>query len=91
LSTPSAAERSVDLIYRAAASGAACWARNHRGHVRELPVARWIGGLATSSQDRSPTNTCWHIVLGVPPSTWAAVPGVSPRHCTPGDWPAGRW
>jgi hypothetical protein len=33
-----AAERSVDLIYRAAASGAACWARNHRGHVRELPM-----------------------------------------------------
>jgi len=47
-----APERSVDLIYRAAASGAACWARNHRGHVRELPMARWIGGLATTPQDR---------------------------------------
>src|ERR1700756_1029400 len=47
-----AAERSVDLIYRAAAGGAACWARNHRGHVRELPMARWIGGLATTPQDR---------------------------------------
>lgn len=47
-----AAERSVDLIYRAAASGAACWARNHRGHVRGLPMARWIGGLVTTPQDR---------------------------------------
>jgi SAM-dependent methyltransferase len=48
----SAAERSVDHIYRAAASGAACWARNHRGQVRELPIGRWIGGLATTPQDR---------------------------------------
>ena len=47
-----AAERSVDVIYRAVASGAACWARSHRGHVRELPMARWIGGPATTPQDR---------------------------------------
>lgn len=47
-----AADQSVDVIYRAAASGAACWARNHRGQVRELPMARWIGGLDTTPHDR---------------------------------------
>ena len=47
-----AADRSVDVIYRAAAGGALCWARNHRGHVRELPMTRWIGGLDTAPHDR---------------------------------------
>jgi SAM-dependent methyltransferase len=42
----------VDLIYRAAVRGAACWARNHRGQVRELPMARWIGGPDTTPHDR---------------------------------------
>jgi SAM-dependent methyltransferase len=42
----------VDLIYRAAVRGATCWARNHRGQVRELPMARWIGGPDTTAHDR---------------------------------------
>ena len=47
-----AAAATVDLIYRAGASGALCWARNHRGYVRELPMTRWIGGPDTAHQDR---------------------------------------
>lgn len=47
-----AADQSVDLAYRAAARGAACWARDHRGQVRELPMARWIGGLDATPYDR---------------------------------------
>ncbi|CQD20180.1 type 12 methyltransferase [Mycobacterium lentiflavum] len=42
----------VDLIYRAGAAGAVCWARDYRGHVRELPMARWIGGPHASHRDR---------------------------------------
>ena len=42
----------VDLIYRAGARGVVCWARNHRGQVRELPMTRWIGGPDTSYHDR---------------------------------------
>jgi SAM-dependent methyltransferase len=47
-----AAARSADLIYRSAEVGGACWARNHRGHRRELPIARWMGGPETTPQDR---------------------------------------
>lgn len=47
-----AATGPVDLIYRAGAAGAVCWARDHRGHVRELPMARWIGGPHASHRDR---------------------------------------
>jgi SAM-dependent methyltransferase len=47
-----AVARSADLIYRSAEVGGACWARNHRGHRRELPIARWMGGPETSAQDR---------------------------------------
>jgi SAM-dependent methyltransferase len=46
------AARSVDLIYRSAAAGSSCWARNHHGHCRELPMARWMGGPETTPQDR---------------------------------------
>lgn len=42
----------VDLIYRAGAVGAACWARNHQGHVRGLPMARWFGRSDTTPHDR---------------------------------------
>ena len=42
----------VDPIYRAGVSGALCWARNHRGHVRELPMTRWIGGPDAANHDR---------------------------------------
>src|SRR5271163_136718 len=42
----------VDLIYRAAVGGARCWARNHRGQVRELPMSRWIGGTGGAHHDR---------------------------------------
>jgi SAM-dependent methyltransferase len=47
-----AAVRSVDLIYRSAAAGSSCWARNQHGHRRELPMARWMGGPETTPQDR---------------------------------------
>jgi SAM-dependent methyltransferase len=47
-----AAVRSADLIYRSAAAGRSCWARNHHGHRRELPMARWMGGPQTTPQDR---------------------------------------
>ena len=42
----------MDVIYRAAVNGASCWARDHRGFVRELPVTRWIGGLDSAPRDR---------------------------------------
>lgn len=48
----SATARSADLIYRSAAAGGSCWARNHHGHRRELPMARWMGGPETTPQDR---------------------------------------
>ena len=47
-----AAASSADLIYRSAAAGGSCWARNHRGDRRELPMARWMGGPETTPQDR---------------------------------------
>jgi SAM-dependent methyltransferase len=47
-----AAVRSADLIFRSAASGGSCWSRNHLGDRRELPVARWMGGVETTPQDR---------------------------------------
>ncbi len=47
-----AATGPVDLIYRAGAAGAVCWARDHRGRVRELPMTRWIGGPHASHPDR---------------------------------------
>ena len=47
-----AAVGSADLIYRSAAAGSSCWARNHHGHRRELPMARWMGGPDTTPQDR---------------------------------------
>jgi SAM-dependent methyltransferase len=47
-----AAVRSADLIYRSAAAGGSCWSRNHYGHRRELPMARWMGGPETTPQDR---------------------------------------
>jgi SAM-dependent methyltransferase len=47
-----AAARSADLIYLSAAAGGPCWARNHHGHRRELPMTRWMGGPQTTPQDR---------------------------------------
>jgi SAM-dependent methyltransferase len=47
-----AAARSADLIYLSAAAGGPCWARNHHGDRRELPMARWMGGPETTPQDR---------------------------------------
>ena len=41
------------LIYRSAAAGDSCWARNHHGHRRELPMARWMGGPQTTPQGGS--------------------------------------
>jgi SAM-dependent methyltransferase len=46
------AVRSADLIYQSAAAGGSCWARNHHGHRRELPMGRWLGGPETTPQDR---------------------------------------
>jgi SAM-dependent methyltransferase len=43
---------SADLIYRSAAAGSSCWARNHHGHRRELPMTRWMGGPDTTHEDR---------------------------------------
>jgi SAM-dependent methyltransferase len=45
-------EMTVDAIYWAAVRGAPCWARDHRGHVRELPMSRWIGGQGAARDDR---------------------------------------
>lgn len=47
-----AAAGTADLIYRAGASGADCWTRNHRGDVRALPMTRWIGGADITTHDR---------------------------------------
>lgn len=47
-----AAVESADRIYQSAAAGTSCWARNHHGHRRELPMVRWMGGPETTSQDR---------------------------------------
>jgi len=42
----------IDPIYRAGARGATCWARNHRGQARELPMIRWMGGPTSARGDR---------------------------------------
>lgn len=47
-----AVSRSADLIYRSAAAGRLCWARDHRGQRRDLPMVRWLGGQQTTPQDR---------------------------------------
>ena len=47
-----AAARSADLIYRSAETGGSCWARNHLGHRRDLPIARWLGGPEATPLDR---------------------------------------
>jgi SAM-dependent methyltransferase len=44
--------RSTDLIYRSAAAGSSCWARDHHGHRRDLPMARWMGGPQSTPLDR---------------------------------------
>lgn len=49
---PQRATATADVIYRAGAIGALCWARNHRGHVRALPMTRWMGGPDTTEHDR---------------------------------------
>ena len=43
---------SMDVIYCAGAAGMACWARNHLGDVRELPMTRWFGASGTAAADR---------------------------------------
>lgn len=43
---------SVDVIYCAGAAGMACWARNHLGDVRELPMTRWFGASGPAAADR---------------------------------------
>jgi SAM-dependent methyltransferase len=43
---------SSDLVYHAAMRGATCWARNHLGQVRALPINRWMGGPASAPHDR---------------------------------------
>lgn len=48
----SGVSRSADLIYRSAAAGKSCWARNHDGHRRVLPTIRWMGGPESTLQDR---------------------------------------
>ena len=46
------ASDTIDVIYRAGAQGSRCWVRNHRGHVRELPMTRWMGGPDNAPHDR---------------------------------------
>ena len=43
---------SMDVIYCAGAAGMACWARNHLGDVRELPMTRWFGASGAATADR---------------------------------------
>jgi SAM-dependent methyltransferase len=75
-----AAAATVDLIYRAGAAGAVCWARNHRGHVRELPMTRWIGGPHTTGfdqlADEHVLQQCWGrptLDLGCGPGRFTAT------------------
>ena len=42
----------VDLDLSGRRRGAVCWARDHHGYVRELPMTRWIGGPHASHPDR---------------------------------------
>ena len=76
-----AAVGSADLIYRSAAAGSSCWARNHHGHRRELPMARWMGGPDTTPQDRLADEHVLGIALRTRLWIWAAVPGDSLRPC----------
>ena len=46
---------SVDVIYCAGAAGMACWARNHLGDVRELPMTRWFGASGSAAAAATPS------------------------------------
>src|SRR6201997_916049 len=51
----------VDPIYHSATRGVPCWARNHCGDVRELPMSRWIEGPDSADHDRlADEHVLWH-------------------------------
>ena len=82
-----AAVGSADLIYQSAAAGDSCWARNHHGHRRELPMGRWLGGPRPRHRIGSPMSTYWGIALRAPLWIWGAVPGDSLLPCDSADCP----
>ena len=82
-----AAVGSADLIYRSAAAGNSCWARNHHGHRRELPMARWMGGPDTTPRIGSPMSTYSAIALRARLWIWGAVRGDSLLPCGSADRP----
>jgi SAM-dependent methyltransferase len=65
----------ADLIYRAGASGASCWTRNHRGDVRQLPMTRWIGGADITSGDRLTDEYVIGLCVGSPTLDLGCGPG----------------
>lgn len=65
----------VDQIYRAGACGAACWARNHRGQVRLLPMARWIGTPEGRGADRLADDYILGLCTGQPTLDLGCGPG----------------
>ncbi|WP_331271330.1 class I SAM-dependent methyltransferase [Mycobacterium simiae] len=66
---------SVDVIYCAGAAGTPCWARNHRGDVRELPMRRWFGSSGASAADRLADNVVVAECSGRPTLDLGCGPG----------------
>lgn len=73
--TVESAAGTADLIYRAGATGALCWTRNHRGDVRQLPMTRWIGGADITSGDRLTDEYVIGLCSGSPTLDLGCGPG----------------
>jgi SAM-dependent methyltransferase len=66
---------SVDVIYCAGAAGMACWARNHLGCVRELPMTRWFGASGAGVSDRLADDVMFTECSGRPTLDLGCGPG----------------
>jgi SAM-dependent methyltransferase len=66
---------SVDVIYCAGAAGMACWARNHLGDVRELPMTRWFGAAGAAPVDRLADDVVFAECSGRPTLDLGCGPG----------------
>jgi SAM-dependent methyltransferase len=66
---------SVDVIYCAGAAGMACWARNHLGDVRELPMTRWFGASGAAAADRLADDVVFAECSGRPTLDLGCGPG----------------
>ncbi|WP_306303541.1 hypothetical protein [Rhodococcus sp. BS-15] len=68
----------ADTLFNRAAAGLPCWIGDSDGSRQKLPTARWMGGSASSAEDRRADRAMLSRCTG---STidLAAGPGASPK------------